>query len=156
MHIARYEETKLQRGGDHSEDTFQKPVQAFSRGLNMRYCSGISPIHDIHTSASPQTTNNIMISKTHLALFFAVISLAWAQQTNCSVKGYDTGKYPAFLTSNLTTAAACKGFCADTTYGKCASFAVGPICLLYNVTVNGNVNPIDTSPYTFYDAKCNV
>ncbi len=98
----------------------------------------------------------MMISYTRLFLSLAVVSVASAQQANCSVKGYDTGKTPAFLTSNATTAAACKTFCAATTYGKCASFAVGPACLLYNVTVNGNVNPMATSPYTFYDAQCTV
>ncbi|KAH6702827.1 hypothetical protein BKA61DRAFT_681036 [Leptodontidium sp. MPI-SDFR-AT-0119] len=99
-----------------------------------------------------------MFSTSSVLLILAAVSSTAAQQVaNCSVKGYDTGKQPAFLTNpNITTATACKSFCADTTYDKCLSFAVGPICLLYNVTVTGYVNVVPVSPYTFYDAACKV
>lgn len=97
-----------------------------------------------------------MKSTAPFLVLLAVLSPALAA-TNCTVVGYDVGKYNAFLTnSTATTPAACKAFCATSTAPKCASFAVGPICLLYNVTVNGNVNAIPTSPYTFYDAACVV
>ncbi|KAL2063821.1 hypothetical protein VTL71DRAFT_5626 [Oculimacula yallundae] len=91
-----------------------------------------------------------MFSTTSLSIFLAAVSSALAQ--NCSVKGYDTGKQPAFLLNpNITTAAACQTYCTAATYAKCASYAVGPACLLYNVTVASNVNVMPASPYTFYD-----
>ncbi|KAK0123572.1 hypothetical protein ONS96_010551 [Cadophora gregata f. sp. sojae] len=91
-------------------------------------------------------------------VIFATVSSAVAQTAaNCSVKGSDTGKQPAFLTNpNITTTTGCKTFCAETIYDKCQSFAVGPFCLLYNVTVTGNVNVVSASPWTFYDAACKV
>ncbi|KAH7403018.1 hypothetical protein BKA64DRAFT_706530 [Cadophora sp. MPI-SDFR-AT-0126] len=99
-----------------------------------------------------------MLPTTSLLVLLAAVSSAVAQTAaNCSVKGYDTGKQPAFLTNpNITAATACKSFCADATYDKCQSFAVGPSCLLYNVTVTGNVNVVPASPWTFYDAGCRV
>ena len=96
-----------------------------------------------------------MVSTSSLIVLLAAVSSALAQ--NCRVKGYYTGKIPAFLLNpNITTAAACQTYCTAATYAKCASFAVGPACLLYNVTVAGNVNAMPTSNYTFYDAACKL
>mgnify|MGYP003635446532 CR=1 FL=1 len=99
-----------------------------------------------------------MFPTSALFILLAAASTAVAQTAaNCSVKGYDIGTKPAFLTNpNITTATGCKGFCADTTYDKCQSFAVGPSCLLYNVTVTGNINVVPASPWTFYDAGCKI
>ncbi|CZT52432.1 uncharacterized protein RSE6_13767 [Rhynchosporium secalis] len=91
-----------------------------------------------------------------LLILTAAISSSLAQ--NCSVKGYDTGKIPAFLLNpNITTATACQTYCSAATYAKCVSFAVGPAaCLLYNVTVAGYVNVVPASGYTFWDVGCKV
>lgn len=100
-----------------------------------------------------------MFSTITTAVLLALLPLISAQAPvqNCSVKGYDLGKHNAFLILNTTTTApACKAACASATLYKCSSFAVGGECLLYNVTVNGNVLPVDASPFTFYDSGCVV
>lgn len=91
-----------------------------------------------------------MFSVTNIILSFGLLS-AGVCAANCSVKGYDTGVHSAFVLNNtITTAPACKGFCTGYVTPKCASFAVSPtVCLLYNVTVAGNVNVMATSNYTF-------
>ncbi|KUJ10863.1 uncharacterized protein LY89DRAFT_739848 [Mollisia scopiformis] len=92
-----------------------------------------------------------------LALLALISSVSAQAGLNCSVKGYDTGKHPAYyVNSTITTPAACKAYCAASVASKCSSFAVGGGCLLYNVTVNGNVNPMNTSTFTFYDEACTV
>ncbi|TVY71454.1 hypothetical protein LSUE1_G006223 [Lachnellula suecica] len=90
---------------------------------------------------------------------FAFMLFSWgASAVNCSVKGYDTGVHPAFIANKtIATAPACKGLCTSYVAPKCDSFAFGGgECLLYNVTVAGNVNPSNSSTFTFYDSSCTV
>jgi hypothetical protein len=100
-----------------------------------------------------------MIFNSPLILFLGCFSAVIAQTAvNCGIKGYDRGKNPAYLVnSTVLTASGCKNLCAASTVQKCASFAIGTsACLLYNVTVAVNVNNVNTSSYTFYDAACPV
>lgn len=104
-----------------------------------------------HTFQTFLTTSTInMVSITSIILSLGLLS-AGVSAANCSVKGYDTGAHPAFIVNNtVSTAPACKGLCTAYVTPKCSSFAVGPgNCLLYNVTVAGNVNPMNTSTFTF-------
>lgn len=92
-------------------------------------------------------------------VFLAGISAVIAQTSvNCGIKGYDRGKPLAFINNvTVTTLSGCKNLCTASTVQKCASFALGTSsCLLYNVTVAVNVNAMNTSSYTFYDATCPV
>jgi hypothetical protein len=98
-----------------------------------------------------------MIFNSHLVVFLGCLSAVIAQTSvNCGIKGYDKGKNLAYLVNGtVLTASGCKNLCAAST--KCASFAVGTsACLLYNVTVAVNVNSVNTSSYTFYDAACPI
>ncbi|PGH10650.1 hypothetical protein AJ79_05364 [Helicocarpus griseus UAMH5409] len=97
-----------------------------------------------------------MFSKYLIAAFAALLSTAAAQEASCDIYGYDTGTNPAFLATvdpALATLEACGNMCSTTR--TCASFAFGAdTCLLYNVPVEGNVNPMVTSPYNFNDLAC--
>lgn len=72
------------------------------------------------------------------------------------VAGYDKGSPLAYWYTEDPTTAALTG-CTDLCKSKadCNSLAVGNgACLLYNAPLVNNINPVETSPYIFYDLAC--
>jgi hypothetical protein len=72
----------------------------------------------------------------------------------CGVAGYDkTASYNFDGSGANANLNACSAKCqADS---RCLSFAIGASdCLLYSVSAGMNLNPVVSSPYTFYDKNC--
>ncbi|KAF2841152.1 hypothetical protein M501DRAFT_1000316 [Patellaria atrata CBS 101060] len=82
-------------------------------------------------------------------------TLVLGQAQQCGINGYDRGRNPAIYFAANTTAPQCKNICAILE-GLSFATSTAEECLVYNVTVTGNVIPVISSPYTFYDAPCDL
>ncbi|KAG8628686.1 hypothetical protein KVT40_002551 [Elsinoe batatas] len=96
------------------------------------------------TTAAPSTTTA------------APATTSAASSGSCGIHGYDLQNPAAFWSdgsgqfANLET---CKGLCLQ--HDGALSFAFGAnTCLCYKAPVLGNINPVDDSPYAFYDISC--
>lgn len=80
--------------------------------------------------------------------------LAGRADQMCGVIGFDRGTTASFFYNSTTTAGftSCRQLCEER---KCASFALNnEVCLLYNKTIEQNVDMDPASPNTFYDSGC--
>jgi PAN domain len=102
--------------------------------------SGSSPTASTSTTSTISSTSSTQVTPT--------------ASLTCNVNGYDKTRSYNFDGSGATGSfAACSAKCqADP---LCLSFAFGSgDCLLYTVAAGSNVNPLSTSPFSFYDKNC--
>ncbi|PNS14331.1 guanine nucleotide-binding protein subunit beta [Sphaceloma murrayae] len=103
-------------------------------------------------TSPPSTTSTSTTTSTSLS----TTSVSPVSSGSCGLHGYDLQKPAASYvdsTGQYGALAVCRTLCAA--QPSVLSFAFGSnTCLCYQATVDGNLNPVEDSPYAFYDLTC--